>query len=162
MPLDQNIEGRHGEREASMEIGPSPVPDLLQMADQRQHRQHRLDEHAVLPFPALTPFEVAGIPLRGMKAGVAQDNHTSIKLLNQPLKGVIRDMGGGTRPPHDQAPLIEQETPFPADNPAMIREAFAANLLTTPAFAHRMDELNPIRVDDTEHGWSGEKACVQS
>jgi hypothetical protein len=122
----------------------------------------RANEHTVLPLAALTQCEVGGVALGSMKAGITQDNHTPIKLLNQPLKGVIRDMGGGTRPPHDQAPLIEQETPFPADNPAMIREAFAANLLTTPAFAHRMDELNPIRVDDTEHGWSGEKACVQS
>jgi hypothetical protein len=32
--------------------------------------------------------------------------------------------------------LIEQETELAADNPAMIRHAFAANLLGTPTFAH--------------------------
>jgi hypothetical protein len=58
-----------------------------------------------------------------MGGGITQDNHTSIKLLNQPLKGVIRDIRGGTRPPHDQPPLIQQETQFPADNPPVIREA---------------------------------------
>jgi hypothetical protein len=42
-----------------------------------------------------------------MEAGVAQDNHPPINLLNQPLKGVIRDIGGGTRPPHDQPLLIQ-------------------------------------------------------
>ena len=90
------------------------------MTNERQHREHRLDEHAVLPLPALTQFQVAGIPLRGMEAGVAQDDHPPINLLNQPLKGVVRDIGGGTRPPHDQPPLVEQQTEFPSDNPAVI------------------------------------------
>src|SRR5215510_11491954 len=39
----------------------------------------------------------------------------------------------------------------------MIREAFAANLLRAAAFAHRVDELDPIGVDDAEHGWSGQE-----
>jgi len=71
---------------------------LLEMADQRQHREHRLHQQAVLPRATLTQFEVARIPLRGMEAGVAQDNHALFKLPNQPLKGVIRDIGGGTLP----------------------------------------------------------------
>ena len=84
--------------------------DLLQMADERQHREHRLHQHAVLPLAALTEFEIGGIALGGMEARVAQDNHALFTLSNQPLKGVIRDIGGGTRPPHDQPPLIEQQT----------------------------------------------------
>jgi hypothetical protein len=45
------------------------------------------------------------------------------------LEGVIRDICGGTRPRHHQAVLVEQETQFPANNPAMLGEAFAADLL---------------------------------
>ena len=92
-----------------------------------------------------------------MEAGVAQDNHPPINLLNQPLKGVIRDIGGGTRPPHDQPPLIEQQTEFPADNPAVIREAFAADLLGAAAFAHGVDQLDAVGVDDPEHGRGGQE-----
>ena len=44
-----------------------------------------------------------------MEAGVAQDKHPPIKLLNQPLKRVIRNIGGGTRPPHDQPLLIQSD-----------------------------------------------------
>ena len=40
----------------------------------------------------------------------------------------------------------------------MIREAFAANLLGAPAFAHGMNQLDPIRVDDPEHGWGGQES----
>src|SRR4029450_12083345 len=61
----------------------------------------------------------AGTPCRGMEGGIPQDNHPPINLLNQPLKGVIRDIGDGTRPPHDQPPLIEEESEFTADNTAM-------------------------------------------
>ena len=71
MPLDEDIEGRHGEGQARLKIGPAPVHDLFEMANECQHGEHRLDEHTVLPLPALTQFEIRGIPLRGMEAGVA-------------------------------------------------------------------------------------------
>src|SRR6266567_1372949 len=129
MPLDQHIEGGHGEREPRVEILPHAVHPLLEMADERQHREHRLHQHAVLPRAALTQFEIARIALRGMETGVTQDNHLVFALLNQPLKGVIRDIGRGTRPSHDQPPLIEQQTEFAPDNPAVIREAFTPDLL---------------------------------
>ena len=39
----------------------------------------------------------------------------------------------------------------------MIREAFAANLLRAAAFAHRVDQLDAIGVDDAEHGRRGQE-----
>src|SRR5216683_4414958 len=54
----------------TMNIGPAPVHDLFDMADQRQHREHRLDPHTVLPRAALAQFEIRGIALRGMEAGI--------------------------------------------------------------------------------------------
>src|SRR6266571_3862899 len=84
MPLDQHIEGRHGERQASLKIRPAPMHDSLEMADHGQHGEHRLHQHAVLPRAALTQFEVGGIALGGMETGVAQDNHAPIDLSNQP------------------------------------------------------------------------------
>src|SRR5215510_7814447 len=40
----------------------------------------------------------------------------------------------------------------------MIREAFAAHLLGAPAFTHGMNQLDPIRVDDPEHGRGGQES----
>src|SRR5438128_142849 len=157
MPLDEHIEGGHGERESGLEIRPAPMHDLLEVHDEREHREYRLYQQAVLPLATLTQFEIAWIAFCGMEAGITQDYHLFCKLLNQPLKGVIRDIGGRTLPRHDQPPLIEQQTEFAADNPAVIREAFATNLLGTAAFAHRMDQLNAIRVDAPEHGRGGQE-----
>jgi hypothetical protein len=70
MPLDQHIEGRHGERQASLKIRPAPMHDSLEMADHGQHGEHRLHQHAVLPLAALTHFEIARVALCSMKAGV--------------------------------------------------------------------------------------------
>jgi hypothetical protein len=39
----------------------------------------------------------------------------------------------------------------------MIRETFAADLSGTPAFAHGVDHLDPIGVDDPEHRRSGQE-----
>src|SRR5713226_7735049 len=83
MPLDQHIEGRHGERQACLKIRQTPMYDSLKMADHGQHGEHRLHQHAVLPRAALTQFEVAGIPLRGMESRITQDNHALFKLPNQ-------------------------------------------------------------------------------
>ncbi len=71
MPLDEHIEGGHGERQARLKIRPASMHHLFEMADECQHREHRLHEHAVLPRAALTQFEIAGIALGGMEAGVA-------------------------------------------------------------------------------------------
>src|SRR2546425_6925842 len=158
MPLHQHIEGGHGEREARLKIRPAPMHHLFEMAEEREHREYRLHEHTVLPLTALTQFEIRGIALRGMEAGITQDNHLLLTLPNQPLKRVIRDIGGGTCPPHDQPPLIEQQTEFAADNPAMIGEAFVANLLRTAAFTHGMDQLDTIGVNDAEHGRGGQES----
>jgi hypothetical protein len=58
------------------------------MADERQHREHRLHQHAVLPRAARTHFEISGIALGGMEAGITQDNHPFFELPNEPLKGM--------------------------------------------------------------------------
>jgi hypothetical protein len=42
-----------------------------------------------------------------MEGGITQDNHPPINLLHQPLQGGIRDVRGGTRPSHDQSPLMQ-------------------------------------------------------
>src|SRR5262249_57713797 len=88
MPLDQHIEGGHGEREARLKIRPAAMHHLFEMADECQHREDRLHEHPVLPLPALTQFEIRGIALRGMEAGITQDNHLLLTLSNHPLNPV--------------------------------------------------------------------------
>jgi len=61
-----------------------------------------LYQHTVLPLPPLTQFEVGGIAFRGMEGGITQNNHALFNLPNQPLKGIVGDIGRGTCLPHDQ------------------------------------------------------------
>ena len=65
--------------------------------------------------PNFTPlkthqFEIGGIACRRMEAGITQDDHPPINLLNEPLKGVVRDIGRGTAPRDDQAVLVHHKT----------------------------------------------------
>ena len=80
------------------------------MADERQHREHRLHQQAVLPLAPLTQFEVGGIALGGVEAGITQDDHAVLKLLNEELKGIVCDIGRGTVLRDDQAILIHHQT----------------------------------------------------
>src|SRR5438876_5589921 len=41
MPLDQCIEGGHGERQARLKIRPAPMHPLFEMTDERQHAHSR-------------------------------------------------------------------------------------------------------------------------
>src|SRR5215475_10206028 len=125
--------------------------------DKCQHGEHRLDQHPVLPRATLTQFEVGRIALGGMEGGITQDNHMAINLPNEPLKGVIRHIGGGTVPPHDQPPLVQQQTEFAADNPPMVGEAFPADLLRAATLAHGVDELDAVGVNDPQHGRSSQE-----
>src|SRR5499426_4724617 len=72
VPLDQHIEGGHGEGQTRMKIGPSPMHHVFEMADQRQHREHRLHEHTILPLAPLTQFEIRRIALGSMEASITQ------------------------------------------------------------------------------------------
>ena len=53
MPLDEHIESGHGERQACLKIGPAPMHHLLQMTNEREHREHGLHQHTVFPLTAL-------------------------------------------------------------------------------------------------------------
>src|SRR5215510_13134368 len=44
VPLDQHIEGGHGERQARLKIRPAPVHDLFEVHDQRQHGEEDVSE----------------------------------------------------------------------------------------------------------------------
>src|SRR6266568_1257038 len=63
MPLDQHIEGGHGERQARLKIRPSPMHHLFEVADECQHGEHRLHEHPVLPLAATVMKAIAHIAI---------------------------------------------------------------------------------------------------
>jgi hypothetical protein len=64
IPLDEHIEGGHGEREPGVKRRPEPVHDVLAVTHDSQHRQDHLDEDAILPLATLTEFEVGGVAFR--------------------------------------------------------------------------------------------------
>ena len=158
VPLDQHIEGGHGEGQTRLKRRPASMHHFFAMADECQHREHRLHQHTILPLAPRTQCEIRRIALGSMEAHITQDNHPFLNLPNQPLKRVIRNIGRGTCPPHDQPPLIEQQTEFASDDPAVVRHAFTADLLRAPALPDGVDELDPLGVDDAEHRRGGQEA----
>src|SRR5256884_4423072 len=58
-------------------------------------------------------LRLLGSPSAAWKAVSLKTDHASVDLANQPLKGVIGDIGCGTVPPHDQPPLIDSRQSLP-------------------------------------------------
>src|SRR4029450_2931153 len=97
-------------------------------------------------------FHSAGIALLRMEPRIRQDNHLTVKLGNQRLKMRVMDIGRGTIPGTDQAPLVQDKAPLSPDNPPMITLAFLANLRWATPFPHGVNQLNPVAVGDAQHG----------
>lgn len=85
-----------------------------------------------------------------MNTGIRQDDHLILKLSDQRLTGRIVDIGRVTVPIDDQAQVIQDKSEFPADDPAMIRSAFLANLPGTAPFTHGVQPFDAIRVGDAQ------------
>ena len=151
MPLDQDIEGGHGEGEPGVQIRPDPVHDLLAVADDGQHGEPRVSQHTVLPRAPRTQCEVGGSACSRLERGITQDNQASVPWSHEPLQGGLGAMGGGTRPPPDAPPLMEQETACAPDQPALLREACAPELVGPPACAPGVEQRDPVGGKDAEH-----------
>ena len=65
-------------------------------------------------------------------------------------------MGGGPRPSYDHPPLMEQQPALPADKPAMIGEALAANWLGPAACTHGMEPRDALGGTDAAYGRRGQ------
>ena len=158
MPLNQQIEGRDGERQAGQDIVHHPMTDLLEMTDQGQHRKHGFDQHPVIPGAARAKFQVGRIALTGVEAGIGQDDHAVLKLLDQGLKPGIVGVGRCPQPTDDFTPLVDQQTELAADDPPMIGESLATDLGWAPSFANWMDQFDTITVHHPQQGgWRQEQ-----
>src|SRR5215471_10205973 len=157
-PPGPEIERRHHPSDTGTEVGPYPMADFLAMEDRREHRQHRFDQHPRIPSPTRTDFHVGGVPGLGMEPRIGQDDHLLIKLSNQQVKMRVVDVGGDAALGTNPAPLIQDETEFAADNPAMIALPLLADLGGATPFPHGVDQLDPIAVSNAQHGWGSQKA----
>jgi len=92
-----------------------------------------------------------------MEGGITQDNHPFFELANAPLKRLVGHMGSGTVPRDDQPPLIQHQTQFAADNLTVIGETFPTDLLGAAAFAHGVDQCDPIGINDPQHCRRGQE-----
>ena len=80
---------------------------LFEVTDEGQHREHRLNQHAVVPLAAATELEILGITRSRMEAGVAEDEHLLFELAHQRLESVVSDVGGIAIPGHHEAERVQ-------------------------------------------------------
>ena len=157
MPWHEEIKGGQGKGKSHLERGPGTMGDFLQMTDAVHHREHGLDQPQRIPQPPITQVAIRRIALFGMERRIAEHDHLIVEGFDQRMRGGTVGMGAGPIPTDDQAQLIKEQTKFAADNPAMIRFPLAPDLLPTPAFAHRMEQLYAIAIDDPQDRGGGQE-----
>jgi hypothetical protein len=62
IPLDEHIEERHREGQATAQRALGPMTELLERTQHRKHGEDRLDHHAYVPGAAFARFQIRRIP----------------------------------------------------------------------------------------------------
>lgn len=112
VPLHQEIEKRHRESQARFKICPDTMPHLLEMTNGGEHGQHRLHQHPHIPGPFFTHLEIGRIALGIVEAGIAEDDHLTVKLFNQSAEVLVVGIGGRTIPTYDVTQVVEHKRQF--------------------------------------------------
>ena len=151
MPLHQDIEESKRKANMSLKIAPNFVSHVLEVTDIGEHRKNGFDDHAHVPYTWLTEAQVGGMPVLFSEAGVREDDHLVSELVNQMLKGcAIIDIRGVTLPVDNAPQVIQHEAELAADNPALIRLAFLADLPCTAPLPSWVQQFNAITVNDAD------------
>src|SRR5512139_676721 len=124
------------------------MTDLFEVAEGGEHGQHGLDYPPVIPLASPTDFEVVRIAGSGMKAGITQHPHPVATGLRENLEMDIGSVSGGPPPADDESPAVPQHPQLDADDPAVVGDALATHLVGAAPFPDRMEQFNPIGIDD--------------
>ena len=124
--------------------------DFLEMANGGQHGQNGFDNHAFIVAEWLTHLQIGRIALFGMEAMIGKDHRAIFDALDQRVKDGVMNIRCITTPIDHLTEMVEQEAELAAHNPASVGIPLLANLLLRTAFAHRMDQFNPVAINDTQ------------
>lgn len=122
------------------------------MAHARHQREEGFNQHSFTPRFVFTELEITRLFACLSEAKIAQDNGFLVELVSHMTKMLVMAVGRIPVPTDYFTPVIDQPAQLNPDYPATIRLTFLAYLLLTASFSHRMDQFNPIAIDDGEEG----------
>src|SRR5690242_15707149 len=124
------------------------MKDFLQMADHCYQRQSGFDQHSLVPSASGTELEIGRNASRILETSVCQDNGFVFVGGSQRQEDLICDIGGVPCPVDDLPSIIEQPTQLHTHDPAPVALAFLADLRRRALFSDRMNQFDPVAVDD--------------
>lgn len=157
LPTAQQVENGHRKGQTGLEVIPSTVYHLLEMANGGQHGKDRFDDHAFIMVEWLAHLQIGRITIFGMEAMIREDHRAIFAALDPRMKGTVMHICGVTIPVDHLADMLEQETQLAGNDPAPVGIALLANLLFRTAFTHRVDQINAVALDHTEQAGIDQK-----
>lgn len=157
MPLDEHAEKGHGDGQTGLEIFRDPMFPLLEVTDLGPHRQDGFGEHAIIPFTAPAELQIGRITGLSMKSRVIQDHYVVLKQFDDQVKPTVLGIRRCPDPAADGPQMIDDQTPLAADDPAMIGNPLASELLRAPALPNGVDQFNAKTVHNAQQRWLRQK-----
>src|SRR5512139_1748372 len=124
------------------------MTDFFEVAEGSEHGQHGLDYHPVIPLASPADFEVVRIAGSGMKASITQHQLPVANGFRENLEMDIRSASRSPHPADDESPPVQQHPQLDDDDPAVVGDALATHLVWAAPFPDRMEQFNPIGIDD--------------
>ena len=128
IPLRKDVERYHQIGKPSLEIVPDPVAHMLGMTHYRQHGQHSLHFHTLIPLASTTELEIVRVALCAVETGISQHDHTTIEALNQALEAAVMHICGVAIPSHHQSKVVQYQAKLAADYPPVVGLSLLAYL----------------------------------
>jgi hypothetical protein len=134
------------------------MEDTLEAAYCSAHREHRLNQHALVRCTSATQLEVDRDALATVEADVSQDNRLLVLCINHWQEDLIGCVGRVPIPGRHFAMIIDQPAQLQTHNPTQVRLSFLPYLTGAAALTDRVDQFDTTIIDDHEEGWVGQEA----
>src|SRR5437764_951690 len=147
--FEQTIEHGGSIAKACRQILFDPMKDLLEMIDDGDDAEHTLDDHALIALAMLAKAPVDRLVPAFAEAQVAEHFGLLGPSFANLLEVLVVRVSSSPSPVNNLPLGRNQPAEFDADNPAMIADAFLANLCGTAPFPDGVNQFNAVAINHT-------------
>src|SRR4051812_31587019 len=147
-PVDEQVEASGSVGEVSGQIMSRAMKQAFQVKDAGQETENGLNNHPFTPGLYPTDFQVLGSFTDFDKASVTEGNRLLLELVCQGTKALVMDVCSIPVPGDNLSLSIDQPAQLGSYNPTPIRLTFLAQRLLTTRLTCRVQQLDPVTVDD--------------
>ena len=159
--LQQGVKHRRQVGQVGPQILSGAMEQVLQVADQGEHREDRLNQSPLIPFPLGAELKILWNSRSRGEAPICQGDRLPFKRSDHGQEDLIVDVGRVPVPSDHFPSAVDEPAEFDPHDPAVVGLPLLAELLGAAPFTPGMDQFDAVGVDHGEEGGIGEEEVTQ-